>query len=200
MFYLGLATIDSDGFEMFLKIPNETIKRISSGFIKDSLKSENIFNLNIDKLGTLLLAFAKNGSLEIFEYFANEIKRQSAVRDYMKGELFVKVMHLVYFSFNNYFMAKSEYELNKGFADISLLPLHPRVTYFGIIELKYISRKIKGKELKKEIKNKKQDAITQLKKYQNDEILQTYKNQGKQLKKIVIIYYGWEMVVCEEVE
>jgi len=197
MFYLGLATIDGDGFETFLKIPNETVKRITSGYIKESLEKESLFNINIDKFGILLAEFAKEGSLKIFEYFASEIKKQSGVRDYMKGELFVKSMHLVYLSFNHYFTAKSEYELNKGFADISLLPLHPRVTYFAIIELKYISRSIKDAALQKEIQSKKADAIQQLNQYQNDAILQTYKAEGKKLKKIIIIYHGWEMVCCE---
>jgi hypothetical protein len=73
------------------------------------------------------------------------------------------------------------------------------VTYFAIIELKYIPRSIKDEALKKEIESKREDAIKQLNQYQNDAILQTYKDQGKKLKKIVIVYHGWEMVCCEEI-
>ena len=46
----------------------------------------------------------------------------------------------------------------------------------------------------------KQEAITQLKKYENDELVETYKKQNKILKKIVLVFYGWELVVCEEIE
>jgi len=78
-------------------------------------------------------------------------------------------------------------------------PLNPYVEYFAIVELKYISRKVKGKKLKKEIETKKAKAIEQLNRYQNDEIVEFYKNNGKILKKIIIIFYGWKMILCEEI-
>jgi len=44
-------------------------------------------------------------------------------------------MYLAYFSIASYFIAKSEKELNKGFADIFIKPFNNLyVKYFGLIE------------------------------------------------------------------
>ena len=32
--------------------------------------------------------------------------------------------------------------------------------------------------------------------YENDSLVTTYTNQGIQLKKVVLIFHGWEMVFC----
>ncbi len=199
LFYQGLITIKESRLDLTLQIPNETIKRIDIDFLKDSLALENIFTLKTSKLSDYLKNFALNGDLETFKYIAKEIKHQTSIRDYIDGENGVKMIYIAYLSLTSYFVIKSEAELNKGFCDILIKPLNPYVEYFAIVELKYISRKVKGKKLKKEIETKKAKAIEQLNRYQNDEIVEFYKNNGKILKKIIIIFYGWKMILCEEI-
>ena len=83
LFYQGLITIKDARLKLSLQIPNETIKRIDIDFLKDSLELEDVFALKTAKLSDLLAGFATEGSLEVFEYLADEIKRNTAIRDYI---------------------------------------------------------------------------------------------------------------------
>ena len=74
--------------------------------------------------------------------------------------------------------------------------------YAYLIELKYIKREVEGEKLKDAITSKIEDATTQLDKYgQDHESRKEYhlKPAGTvELKKIIIVFHGWEMVYCEE--
>jgi len=197
MFYLGLITIKSKDFKLNLQIPNETVKRIDIDFLDDTLKVENIFKINTDKIEDYFQNFALDGDIEIFKFLANEIKINSSIRDYIHKEQHVKSMYLAYLSLTPYFIIKSELELNKGFADILIKPFNPYVKFVGLLEFKYIKRDDKVDE--KTIENLKSKAIEQLNKYQNDTLVTQYTKDGINLKKVVLIFHGWEMLVCEEV-
>ena len=194
MYFLGLATIESDGLDMFLKLPNETIKRIVGDYIQESLKIENIFKIDVDEFALELKEFAKSGNISVFHYLADEIKNSTSLRDYINGEHFVKAMFLTYLNLSNFYMAISEPEMNKGFADICLEPLHPQVKYIGLLEFKYI-KKVDFTQtlLEKKIK----EATKQLEQYRQDKRLDIYNN--KIIKSIIIVYKGYEMVYCEEI-
>ncbi len=197
MFYLGLVTIEDRRLKLNLKIPNETVKRIDIDFLKDALEIEKIFTLNVDKLSDYLAEFALNGDIEVFKYFASMIKDNTGIRDYIYNEQTIKSMYLAYLSLTPYFVAKSEFEMNKGFCDIFLKPLNPFVEYIGLVEFKYIKRGEKAS--KKRIKSLVQEAINQLIEYERDEIVTTYIDDGLKVEKIVIIFWGWEMVWCEKI-
>jgi len=192
MFYLGLVTIKDADLRVNLQIPNETIKRIDIDFLKDSLELENIFTLKTTKLSEHLVEFALNGDIEVFNFLAQEIKRNSAIRDYIYNEQTIKSMYLAYLSLTNYFVVQSEAELNKGFVDLFLKPLNPYVKYMGLIELKYIKRATKvTKEL---INNLISEAKEQLEIYEKDGIVTKFLRDGKKLKKVVLVFHGWELV------
>ena len=192
MFYLGLVTIKDAGLRLNLQIPNETIKRIDIDFLKDSLDLENIFTIKTAKLSEHLVEFALNGDSEVFNFLAKEIKRNSAIRDYIYNEQTIKSMYLAYLSLTNYFVVQSEAELNKGFADLFLKPLNPFVEYVGLVELKYIKRATKvTKEL---IESLLKEAKEQLEIYEKDAIVTQFLNEGKKLKKVVLVFHGWELV------
>ena len=197
MFYLGLITIESAELNLNLKIPNETVKRIDIDFLKDTLELEKVFKLNSDKLEEYLENFALNGSLEIFKYLAQMIKENTGIRDYINKEQSVKSMYMAYLSLSPYYIIKSELELNKGFVDILIKPFNPYVKFVGLLEFKYI--KLTDKADKKTVKKLKLEAIEQLNKYENDSLVTDHTNQGLQLKKVVLIFHGWEMLVCEEI-
>ncbi len=197
MFYLGLVTIKDRHLELNLKIPNETVKRIDIDFLRATLAVEKIFQLRADKLNTLYKEFALEGSLEIFQYLADMIKENTGIRDYLYKEQSIKSMYMAYLSLSPYYVVKSELELNKGFVDILIKPFNPYVKYVGLLEFKYIKKEDKAN--KQTLKKLKLEAIEQLNKYENDSLVTQYTNQGIELKKVVLIFHGWEMLVCEEV-
>jgi len=198
LFYLGLVTIENSFLKLNLKIPNETIKRIDAEYIAISLKYEDILSINISRLEDYFADFALNGDIQVFEFLAKEIEKNTSIRDYIKNELVIKSFYITYFSLVPYYITKTELELNKGFTDLFIKPFYEQVKYFALAELKYIPRT--EKLSKEKIKKLKQEAITQLKKYENDELVKKYEKQNKILKKIVLVFYGWELVVCEEIE
>jgi hypothetical protein len=197
LFYLGLITIKNREFKINFHIPNETIKRIDIEFLDRSLELEEVFKLNINKYQKLLEDFALNGNIEVFKFLASEIARHSSLRDYIYKEQHIKAMYLAYLSIVSYYIAKSEKELNKGFVDIFLKPFNnPYVKYYALIEFKYIKRENPLNQ--EEVKRLLQSAKEQLYKYSKDEIVTKYKDAT--LKKIALIFYGWELVEIEEVE
>jgi hypothetical protein len=197
LFYLGLTTIKNREFKLNFIIPNETVKRIDMEFLDRSLEFEEVFKLNINKYQKLLENFALNGNIEVFEFLADEIDRNSGIRDYIYKEQHIKAMYLSYFSIVSYFIAKSEKELNKGFADIFIKPFNnPYVKYFGLIEFKYINRDEKA--TKQKIDKLTQEAKEQLEVYAKDDLVKEYLDQGVKLKKIIMVFHGWELVKIEE--
>ncbi len=196
LFYLGLVTIQDRRLKLSLKIPNETVKRIDIDFLKDALELERAFVLNTDKLSDLLAEFALHGDIEVFKYLATQIKENTGIRDYIYSEQTVKSMYLAYLSLTPYYVIKSEEELNKGFADILLKPLNPYVKYVGLVEFKYIKRAEK-KPTSKVIKTLVNDAGKQLDDYEKDELVTEFTNKGLKLQKVIIVFWGWEMVYCK---
>jgi hypothetical protein len=84
-------------------------------------------------------------------------------------------------------------EMSKGFADIFLEPFwarFPDMGYGYVIELKYIKR---GELPEDILENKIAEAREQLDQYAQDDHIVRAMGKGK-LKKIVLVYHGWEMV------
>ena len=140
LFYLGLVTIENSFLKLNLKIPNETIKRIDAEYIAVSLKYEDMLNINISKLEDYFADFALNGDIQVFEFLAKEIEKNTSIRDYIKNELVIKSFYITYFSLVPYYITKTELELNKGFTDLFVKPFYKEVKYFALVELKYIPR------------------------------------------------------------
>ncbi len=195
LFYLGLVTIKDRDLDLNLKIPNETVKRIDIDFLRDTLALENIFQLNTYKLEEHLKKFALEGSLEVFRYMAHLIKENTSIRDYLYKEQSVKSIYIAYLSLTPYYIVKSELELNKGFADILIKPFNPYVKYVGLLEFKYIKRSDKAD--KETIEKLKTEATEQLNRYQDDPLVTTYTKDGVKLKKVILLFHGWEILACE---
>jgi hypothetical protein len=194
-YYLGLLSIKDSGLDITLSIPNETVKRIDVDYIKESLRDAEMFKADLNTLSDLYRDFALNGNVEVFRFFASEIKRNTSIRDYITGEVMIKAMYISYLSFTNYYVVKSEAELNKGFADLFLVPLNPYVVWFALVEFKYIERR---KTLMPSlVEEKLAEAKEQLDRYEQDELVQNIVSQGKKLVKVAMVFHGWEMIKCE---
>ena len=57
---------------------------------------------------------------------------------------------------------------------------------------------MKEKDLKGEIERLKKEASEQLEESAQDEMIRYWIERGKKLKKITIIYHGWELVYIED--
>ncbi len=190
LFALGFVTIQKELFQIKVRIPNQTIKKIVADFIYSAFKDVD-FNIHLQKFNNLLANFALNKDLEIFHYLNEVEKTQSVIRDYIDGEGFIKGFLTAYLSLNPYYEVKTEFEVTKGFVDILLNPIKDEIVYGAIIELKYISN---SKYSDKLLSEKVEEAKTQLDRYNIKDI----KNMvDKPFVKIILVYKGWELVYCE---
>jgi len=95
--------------------------------------------------------------------------------------------------------------MNKGYADLIMKPFYIKykdIKYAYLIELKYIKRSVTDAELKTLQQQKIQEAKKQLTKYSEDDFarkmlgLPPYADVT--LKKVIIVFHGWELAYCEE--
>ncbi|MEZ4528917.1 MAG: PD-(D/E)XK nuclease domain-containing protein, partial [Desulfobacterales bacterium] len=134
----------------------------------------------------------------VFEFLAEEAEKQTSVRDYLEGEKVIQGFLLAYLNVTDFFLTKSEQEAAKGFCDLWLEPFlarFPDMPFGYLIELKYIPRsEFSNTLLEKRIA----DAKEQLQQYGEDERVKRIAEKVT-VKKIVLIYKGWELVHTEEV-
>ncbi|MDD4155370.1 MAG: AAA family ATPase, partial [Candidatus Cloacimonetes bacterium] len=208
LYFLGLLTY-SGKFEEglpYLQIPNETIKQMMFEYIRKSFEKAFGFSVQIYELLQLVRKMAYRGEFKpAFEFIENEIKKQSSLRDFIDGETFVKAFYLSFLNIYDFFISASEEEMNKGYADLIMKPFYLKykdIKYAYLIELKYIKRSVTDNELQKAIQQKIQEAKEQLTKYSEDDY--TRKMLGLppyadvSLKKVIIVFHGWELAYCEE--
>ena len=187
LFYLGLLTIKGEDFgDAILDTPNNVIRELYFDFYAKRLEEESDFELNTKEVKDAIKDIAKNGSnlklVEIVEKTLNKLSN----RDYITfNEKYVKLIFLTYCYLSKIYLVKSEYEVEDGYIDIALLKqVNMEPKFFGIMELKYISKskyEERGEEI---VKEKLNEAKEQLKKYDKSEELKNMKN----LKKWAIVF------------
>ena len=208
LYFLGLLTFTGKAFKgkALLQIPNETIKHLVYDYIKGILRKP-YGRLNwVDDMINCISNMAYDADFKpAFDYIQKLLNIQTSVRDFKDGEAVVKTFQLIYLNINDFYISYSEKEMNKGFADIVLFPFYqkyPDMKYAYLIELKYIKKDIEGEKLSQEIKYKINEATEQLEKYSDDHHSRKEFNIAPFgdviLKKIIVVYHGWEMVYCEE--
>ena len=202
--YFGLLSFtgNSGGDIPRLQIPNRTVKDLMYGYMRSSLEAAEMLKLDVQKLSKLLSDMAVRGEwLPFFDYLSQAIEEQASIRDHLNAE---KVYHgflLAYLNITHHFLTWSEREMGGGFVDIYLEPFvarFPMIKYGYLIELKYISKKeYDSKDGKKEYDKKITDAETQLRQYADDPRISEVAAQVT-LKKLAIVYKGWELAYAEE--
>ena len=126
---------------------------------------------------------------KVFEYFAEEVKAQTSIWDYLEGEKAVQTLHLVYMNLANYFVIYPEQELNKGYGDLWMSPNflnHPEMQY------KYV----KHDAGEAEVAAKLEEAREQLRQYAGDG---KHAQGHTTLRYIAVVYRVWELAALEEV-
>lgn len=197
LYYLGLLSFGGrKRGQPLLKISNRTIQQLMYGYIRDAFQDVNTFQLDIWKLKDLFGRMAYDGEwMNFFDFLANEIQQQTGIRDYLSEEKVVQGFLLTYLNISDFYITRTEKELNKGFADIFMEPFLMKyldLPYAYLIELKYIKRSEFTKDL---LAEKVSEAEQQLSQYRQDDIIQKQYASLKTIE-LVIVFNGWEMVYC----
>ena len=199
LYYFGMVTIAGNyqGKTKFV-IPNEVVREQLFRYLLDTYK-ENDLKYDTYEKGNLESALAYCGEWKpYFEYIADSLHKYSSQRDHQKGEYFVHGFTLAMTCDNKFYRPISEKDTQEGYADIFLCPLVDNFSdmqHSYIVEFKYA----KSKDTAAHIEQLKQDAIRQVNRYAESEVV-TSAIKTTQLHKIIIVYKSTEMVVCEEVK
>jgi len=190
LFYFGLLSYNAGNR---LSIPNRTVRQLMYSYLRDGYRDVDVFGVDIPRFASLIRNMAYNGEWEpVFRFLAQEVEKQTSVRDYLGGEKVIQTFLLAYLNVTDYFITRSEVEMGKGFADLYLEPFfakYPALNYAYLIEVKYIKR---SEFTDEKMKEQLAEAKTQLKKYAADEEI-IRRCGGAELKRIALVFSGWEL-------
>ncbi|WP_270550009.1 ATP-binding protein [Bacteroides xylanisolvens] len=198
LFYFGMLTISgTKRGKTLLTIPNQVVREQLYSYLLDTYNEADLRFDNWEK-GKLASAMAYRGDWKAyFDYIAECLHRYSSQRDKQKGEAYVHGFSLAMTAQNRFYRPISEQENQEGYADIFMFPLldiYKDMLHSYIIELKYA----KGKDSDEKVEQLRQEAITQANRYAASETVQKAIGTTT-LHKIIVVYQGMKMVVCEEV-
>ena len=199
--FLGLLSIQGavNGLPQ-LGIPNQTVRRLLYGHLRDGYQDLGAFDPDILAFERLLRTMANDGAWRgVFDFLAEAVASQTGIRDYIAGERFLQGFLAAYLGVSEYFLFRSEPEFGKGHADIALEPLvaqFPHLRHGYLVELKYVKRGEPADEDR--IAKETQAATAQLRRYVADERLKRqYPNV--RFTGLALVFHGWEMVFCDAV-
>ena len=198
LYYFGMLTIDGtfEGETKFC-IPNQVVREQLFSYLLDTYNDVDLCHSSYDK-SKLDSRLAYRGEWkEYFQYIADCLSTYASQRDKQKGEAFVHGFTLAMTAQNKFYRPESEKDTQGGYADIFLLPMTgiwKDMKHSYIIELKYA----KGKDSGEQVARLREEAIAQANRYAETEVVK--RNIGHTtLHKIVVVYKGMDMVVCEEI-
>ena len=198
LFYFGMVTISGlHKGETKLTIPNQVVREQLFNYLLTNYHDADLHfdNYEKDKLASRL---AYDGQWKpYFQYIADCLHRYASQRDKQKGEFFVHGFTLAMTAQNRFYRPVSEKDTQEGYVDLFLHPLldiYKDMLHSYVIELKYA----KGKDSDERVEQLRQEAIAQAERYAASERVQ-HAVGTTMLHKIVVVYRGMEMVVCEEI-
>ena len=198
LFYFGMLSIQGTDFgSAILGIPNLTVREQLYTYLVEAYREAKMFDLDLSSFSALVKEMALRGEWEpVFRFFARELERQSAIREFIDGEAHIKGFLLAYLGLTQGYVILPEHESSKGYADFYMMPdlLHQSdIAYSYIVEVKYARRDASDAD----IALLKRDAAEQLRRYATDEkVLRTKGNTRLEL--ITLVFKGWELVVLEK--
>ncbi|WP_302437139.1 AAA family ATPase [Bacteroides intestinalis] len=198
LYYFGMLTISGthEG-KTKLTIPNMVIREQLYTYL---LNTYNDADLSFDSYekSELASALAYRGDWQAyFGYIADCLKRYASQRDKQKGEFFVHGFTLAMTAQNRFYRPISEQDTQAGYVDIFLCPMleiYSDMKHSYIVELKYA----KYKDPETRVEELRREAIEQANRYAETDTVKCAIG-ATELHKIVVVYKGMEMRVCEEV-
>lgn len=204
LYYFGLLSMaGTQDSKPLLRIPNRTVKDLMYGYLRSAYADVDVFKLDVWRLSRLLDDMAYRGDWRpFFDYLNVQIRQQASVRDHLHGEKVIQGFLIAYLNVTHNFLTWSEREMGGGFVDLYLEPFlarYPDIKYGYLLELEYISETQFNKQrFDQSLAKEKAEAEAQLRQYAQDaRIVQVA--QQVTLKKLVLIYKGWELVYAAEV-
>ena len=200
MHYFGLLSIRevASGVPQ-LGIPNQTVRRLMYGYLRDAYRDVGVFSLDLVEFDRLTRRMALDGDWRpAIERLRAAIAEHTGIRDYMQGEKVVQGFLAAYLSASGYFVFHTEAELSNGYADIVLVPLaerYPGMRHGFVIELKYLGR---DPATKARVPAVAEQATGQLRRYLADERL-ARQYPGAVFTGLALVFRGWELAHREEV-
>ena len=198
LYYFGMLTISGTyKGKTKLTIPNQVVREQIYTYLL-STYNEAELNFNSYEKNELASALAYDGSWKAyFGYIADCLKRYTSQRDKQKGEFFVHGFTLAMTAQNRFYRPISEQDTQAGYVDIFLCPLldiYSDMKHSYIVELKYA----KYKDPESRIEELRLEAIAQANRYADTDTVKRAVGTT-QLHKIVVVYKGMDMPICEEV-
>ncbi len=200
--YFGLLSIRAVERGMpRLGIPNQTVKRLMYSYLRDAYRDVEVFSVDVYTFFRLAQEMAYDGAWQpVLDFLRDALAEQTGIRDYMDGEKVVHGFVAAHLSLSQYFLLHSEYELNKGYADLYLEPFVAQYSdmQFGyVLELKYLKRSAALNE--SVVADKVQEAVKQLRSYLADPSLPRRYPSVRHIG-LAVVFHGWEMVAYEAVD
>ena len=198
LYYFGMLTV-SGTFEGKTKliIPNQVVREQLYTYLLNTYNEADLSFSNHEK-DELSSALAYRGAWQsYFDYIADCLKRYASQRDKQKGESFVHGFTLAMTAQNRFYRPISEADTQSGYVDIFLSPMleiYPDMSHSYIIELKYA----KYKDPESRVEELRAEGVAQANRYADTDRVKNAIGTT-QLHKIVVVYKGMEMRVCEEV-
>ena len=197
--YFGLLSIRGATVETpRLGIPNQTVRRLMYGYLRDAYRDVGVFSLDLVTFDRLTRRMALQGEWRpALERLSAAIAEQTGVRDYLQGEKMLQGFVAAYLSISPYFVMHTEMELAKGYADLVLEPRalpYPGRRYGYVIELKYLPRNAAEAQVAAQAAA----AQAQARRYLADRRL-ARRHPEAAFKGLALVFRGWELVHGAEV-
>ena len=198
LYYFGMLTI-SGTYEgrTKLTIPNQVVREQIYTYLL-STYNEAELNFSSYEKNELSSGLAYRGDWKAyFGYIADCLKRYTSQRDKQKGEFFVHGFTLAMTAQNRFYRPISEQDTQAGYVDIFLCPLldiYSDMKHSYIVELKYA----KYKDPENRVEELRLEAIDQANRYADTDTVKRAVGTT-QLHKIVVVYKGMDMPICEEI-
>ena len=200
--YFGLLSIRAVERGMpRLGIPNQTVKRLMYGYLRDAYDDVGVFSVDVYTFFRLAQEMAYDGAWQpVLDFLRDALAEQTGIRDYMDGEKVVHGFVAAHLSLSQYFLLHSEYELNKGYADLYLEPFvaqYPDMQFGYVLELKYLKRSESLDE--SVVADKVQEAVRQLRSYLADPSLPRRYPSVRHIG-LAVVFHGWELVAYQAID
>lgn len=198
LYYFGMLTVSGTyKGKTKLIIPNQVVREQLYTYLLNTYNEADLSFNNHEK-DELSSALAYDGAWQsYFDYIADCLKCYASQRDKQKGESFVHGFTLAMTAQNRFYRPISEADTQSGYVDIFLSPMleiYPDMSHSYIIELKYA----RYKDPESRVEELRAEAIAQTNRYADTDRVKNAIGTT-QLHKIVVVYKGMEMRVCEEV-
>ncbi|MBQ6923549.1 MAG: AAA family ATPase, partial [Kiritimatiellae bacterium] len=178
------------------RIPNACVEKQLFDYLREAYRRRRVPDWT--GLDDLAASFAYDGAWKPYlERIAADFADTQPVRGSIDREIRVQGYMQCEFGHLNFYLARPEMELNRGFCDFALFPER---TYFGDVEHSYlIELKISPADASDaELAAKYAEAVDQLAKYRADPFVPSLA-KGTTLHQIVYQFKGDEMVRLEQI-